>query len=226
MSVDFSDIEFSNTSSRCPTMVIIDSSSSQGQPNANGEIPLDSLNDGLDVLITELHKDPLARKRVDLSFVVYGTHVSEPTPFANVDDIILPTLVPSGTTSTGQAIVTALDALEARKQEYKDNGVTYYRPFILFITDGLATDDITEAHNRIVDGEKNSKFSFYAVGVDGYDHQSLSKLVEGTNRPPLPLKGLKFDELFMWLSASMANISASTMGEKASLPSPDGWADF
>ena len=71
----------------------------------------------------------------------------------------------------------------------------------------------------------NKGFLFYAVGVEGYNHEKLAE-VSHSNTPPLPLKGLAFTELFKWLSASIAMVSKSAEGQMLSLPSPAGWAQI
>ena len=230
MSEDFSDFSGAidlaeNPDPRAPVILVLDASSSMSQAlPGESETALNALNAGLDVLISELRRDPLARRRVELSVVSFGTEVTPATPFATVDNATLPTLVPSGITSMGKALETALDAVEARKKEYKAAGIEYYRPQIILITDGLPTDDISEAARRIKEGEAAKRLSLFSIGVEGYDHETLASLSD--TRQPLKLKGVKFDELFVWLSASQSAISASTVGDKVALPSPQGWAEF
>lgn len=221
----FEELEFSNSDPRCPVAIVLDCSSSMEQVrDGESQTPLQALDAGLDVLVGELHKDPLAKRRVEVSFVAYGQEVAPPTPFATVDNLVLPALQPMGTTSTGKALEVALDALEARKREYKSNGIQYYQPWVLLITDGIATDDTATAARRIRELEEKRGLAFFAVGVEGADMETLSKL---TTRGALPLKGMAFDKLFVWLSASQANVSASQPGDKVALPAPtgpDGWA--
>lgn len=224
---DFSDaIDLaSNPDPRCPVVIVLDSSSSMDQilPGQT-ETSLSALNSGLDTLVSELNKDPLAKRRVEISFVTYGTEVTPATPFATVENLILPALVPSGVTSTGRAVEVALDAIEARKREYKANGVEYYRPWVMILTDGLATDDLTNAAERLKTAEASKKLSVFAVGVEGSEMNQLTKLSPA--REPLMLKGVKFAELFTWLSASQSAVSASQPGDKVGLPSPSGWAEI
>lgn len=230
MSEDFSDIAGAidlaeNPDPRAPVVLVLDASSSMAQTiPGETQTALDALNAGLDVLISELRRDPLARRRVELSVVSFGTEVTPATPFATIENATLPTLVPSGITSMGKALETALDALEARKKEYKAAGVEYYRPMVFLITDGLPTDDISVAAKRIHEAEAAKKLTLFSVGVEGYDHESLSQLSE--LRQPLKLKGVNFGELFVWLSASQAAISSSQVGDSVKLPSPQGWAEF
>lgn len=222
MSEDFFDIEFAeNADPRVAISVVLDTSSSMAQPDADGKVPIDELNSALDILVTELNKDPLAKRRAEISFVTYGTEVSEPTPFSTVENIMLPTLVPSGVTSTGEAVEVALDSIQERKKTYKENGVSYYKSWVLLITDGLPTDDIKAASKKVADLEKKGSVAFFAIGVQGAD---IGKLKEISVREPMMLDGVKFSELFVWLSASAAAVSSSQPGEGVAVPSPAGWA--
>ena len=56
----------------------------------------------------------------------------------------------------------------------------------------------------------------------GADMQVLNRLTSG-KREALKLDGLKFRELFLWLSASIKSVSQSSPGELVPLPSPMGW---
>lgn len=230
MSTDFSDLAGAidlaeNPDPRCAVVLVLDTSSSMSTPIEDGtEAPISALNSGLDVLVSELNKDPLAKRRVEISVVSFGSEVTPATPFATVENLILPTLVPSGATSMGQAVEVALDAIENRKRDYKAAGVDYYRPWILLISDGMPTDDITKASARVAEAENAKKLSFFAVGVEGADMTKLSQLSPA--REPMKLQGVKFGELFVWLSASQSAVSASQPGDKVALPSPSGWAEI
>lgn len=218
------DFEFANNPDpRCPVVLVLDCSGSMGERSRPGPTPMEALNAGLDVLISALHKDELARRRVEVSVVAFGTEVAPATEFATVDSLIIPTLVPSGVTSMGAALNAALDAVEARKKDYKTNGIAYYRPWVLLITDGLPTDDVTGAAERIKAAEAGKALAFFAVGIEGAEMSVLNTL---GSREALKLKGLAFNELFVWLSASQSRVSASNPGDTVALPSPAGWAEI
>jgi len=224
-SEQFQDITLAeNPDPRAPVAVILDCSKSMAEVyEGQARSAMEELNDALDVLVTELHKDPLARRRVEVSFVLYGSHSQPATPFATVENMVLPTLAPLGLTATGEAINVALDALEARKAEYKANGIQYYRPWVLLLSDGMATDDITAVAQRVKQMEAEKKLAFFAVGVEGAEMEQLSSL---TTRGALALQGLKFRELFQWLSASQSSVSASQPGDRVGLPEVSGWAEI
>lgn len=227
---DFTDFSGSidlaeNPDPRCPVVLVLDASSSMDQVlEGQTETSLASLNAGLDILVSELNKDPLAKRRVEISVVSFGSSVTPATPFATVDKLVLPTLVPSGATSLGEAVEVALDAIEARKKEYKASGTEYYKPWILLVTDGVPTDDTGNAVKRIKEAEAAKKVVFFSVGVEGADFGRLAEFSDA--REPMKLQGIKFGELFVWLSASQSAVSASQPGDRVDLPTPAGWASI
>ncbi|AMV19639.1 hypothetical protein VT03_17215 [Planctomyces sp. SH-PL14] len=128
----------------------------------------------------------------------------------------------------GQAIMSAIDLLRDRKAEYKANGISHYRPWIFLITDGGPTDGNLwkTAAEEIKRGEQSKSFAFFAVGVEGANFEVLNQL---SNRQALRLKGLRFRDLFQWLSHSQQSVSRSSPGDAVPLENPtgpEGWASI
>ncbi len=211
-------VEFAeNPEPRCPCVLLLDTSGSMNGP------ALQALNDGLRSFKEDIARDSLASRRVEIAVVTFNSTVEIVQEFVTADQFEPPILEAKGMTHIGAAIDQALDMIQARKQQYRENGVAYYRPWVFLITDGAPQgepDGVVEmAAQRVKSDEASKRVAFFAVGVENADMARLSQL---TVRAPVKLNGLNFVEMFVWLSASMQKISQSKVDEQVALP-PPGW---
>ena len=205
-----------NPEPRCPCLLLLDSSGSMSGT------PIAELNAGLKAFKEELQSDSLAVKRVEVAIVTFGP-VNIVNDFNTAQNFVIPTLEAGGDTPMGEAIKRGIDLIKNRKNEYKTNGISFYRPWIFLITDGAPTDEWARAASAIREGEAGKSFAFFAVGVQNADMNILKQI---SVREPLKLQGLKFRELFQWLSNSMKSVSRSNPGDKIQLAPPSGWSEL
>jgi uncharacterized protein YegL len=210
-------IEFSdNPEPRCPCVLVLDTSRSMA-----GE-PIMALNRGLQVFREELNKNPVAGKRVDVALISFGVAVQVVQDFVTVDRFLPPLLEARGETPLGAAILKALDLVESRKSCYRTAGVGYFRPWIFLITDGAPQGEGLDVLRQAVQGVKAAeaakKAAFFAVGVHGANMKLLARL---STRPTLKLQGLRFAELFTWLSVSTARAAQGEEADQLALPAVD-----
>jgi len=211
------EVEFAeNPEPRCPCILLVDVSSSM-----NGE-PIRQLNEGLVTFQQELQRDPLASVRVEVALISFGSQAKLEQDFVSASQFRAASLTASGSTHMGEAINLALDQLRTRKDTYRRNGISYYRPWIFLITDGEPTDEWQSAARRVQQEEASRAVAFFAVGVQGANLNKLGQI--STARTPVQLKGLHFGEMFVWLSQSLTTVSHSQVGEQVPLQPPTGWA--
>lgn len=215
-----------NPAARCSCVLLLDiSGSMSGQP-------IEELNAGVQTFFEEICHDDFARFSVEPAVVTFGKghgSVDVAMPFtscANVQDIQPPRFQAGGGTPMGEAIATGLNLLKRRKDDYRRQGIAYYQPWMVLLTDGAPTDRWEEAARDVHALCGGRKLVFIGVGVGGgVDMGTLSQICP-PNRPPKLLHGLRFAEFFEWLSQSMGAVSRSSVGDGGvKLPSVDGWAE-
>lgn len=189
--------------------------------------PMRQLNRGLQDFYKAVEDDMIAANRLEVSIVTFGTSVKciqEPTLIHNFD---MPTLNASGTTKLVDGVRLSMESIEGRKQWYKNTGQPYYRPLLILITDGEPDhgQDISGLSAEIDAAIDAKKFTFFGLGVKGYNHKKLAKICPD-NTPPLSLSGYKFSEFFKWLSNSIGIITKSKEGEAIDLPPVSGWTQM
>lgn len=199
-----------NPTARVPICLVLDVSGSMG-----GE-PIQELQDGVRMFFDAIKHDDVAQYAAEICIVTFGDVAQKALDFMSIERQSVPILVASGTTPMGQATSLALDLLEARKEDYKRAGVDYYQPWMVVMTDGEPTDDISAAAARIKSLVASKKLTVFPIGIG--NTANLKKLGElSPTRPPLRLKGLNFKEFFQWLSRSVSRVSQSTPGETVAL---------
>ncbi len=205
-----------NPEPRCPCVLLLDTSGSMGG------MPLMQLNEGVRTFKQELLSDHLATKRVEVAIVTFGP-VTVESDFHTVPNFHPRELDTTGDTPMGEAILKGIDMITKRKKEYKNHGISYYKPWIILITDGAPTDEWARAAMGVREGEAGKSFAFFAIGVEGANMEILKDI---SVRAPLKLKGLMFREFFMWLSASMKMVSSKNPGTAVNLLPPSGWSEL
>lgn len=208
-----------NPTPRCPCMLVLDvSKSMEGIKIAN-------LNEGVRQFLTEVCEDEFAVHSVELGVITFGSTVTTATEFGSPSEVEWEDLKAHGTTPMGKAVDKAIHALDTRKQEYAENGVSYYQPWLVLMTDGLPTDDYPRTAAKLRSLANDKKIIVFGVGIGENCNMNILSEFCPDNRPPARLDGLKFKEFFAWLSQSMSRVSQSTPGTQVNLENPPllGW---
>lgn len=210
-----------NYEQKCLCVLVLDTSGSM-----EGE-PINELNKGLQDFHQEVAMDFVASQRLEVSVVTFNSTTQVLREPALLQNLEMPRLSASGTTKLVDAVRTAMFKVEERKQWYRETGQNYYRPMIVLITDGEpdSDQDLSGLSDELQRSVAAKKFSFYALGVKGYNHAKLAQVCPPST-PPLPLDGYKFSEFFKWLSNSIGIITKSKEGDTLSLPPVSGWTQI
>lgn len=203
-----------NPTTRLPVCLCLDSSSSM-----NGT-PINELNKGVEYFFDAIKSDEIARYSVELAIVTFNSTVEKISDFSSIDRQSVTLLKAEGWTSMGKGIELSLDLLEQRKKEYSEKGVDYYQPWLVLMSDGEPTDNITTAVSRVQDLSAKKKLTVFSIAIgDSADIRTLKKFSSLKNNLVLKVKSPEyFKEFFEWLSQSVSVASQSVPGDKPSLP--------
>lgn len=206
-----------NFNPRCLCVLVLDTSYSM-----EGD-PINELNKGLLSFGDFLKSKNSTRFSVETSIITFNSQVECVQEPALVDEMQSTSKFPlqvAGTTKLVDGVRAAIKKVEDRKQWYRNNGIAYYRPWVVLITDGYPDreQDIDGLTSEIKIAHNGKHFAFLPMGVEGADPQFLSKIAT-SEFPPLPIDWQKFQDVFKWLSNSLDKVSQSAEGEKVTFDS-------
>ena len=222
MTVDY----VNNTNQRTPCVLVLDASYSMGAKTSSGKSRIEELNEGIKELEIALKSDTTALTRVQLSVVAVGgpTQSAEMLmDWTDASNFTAFELSNGGSTPLAEGLNIALELIETSKENLRANGISYTRPWMIVISDGEPTSSnnsweaaISATQTAVAD----RKVEIFAIAVEGASEQKLNDIAK---RPCAKLSGMKFKELFVWLSDSLSSVTHSRPGEGISLPETDPW---
>ncbi len=210
-----------NSDERAPLVLVLDCSGSMLDDNKIG-----LLNDGLKTLATELKNDPIAARCGRVLVISFGgdNNVELMGDWTDAMDFTPPDLRAGGMTPMGAAMRCALDEIEAQKGQMRSAGVSYKRPIVMLLSDGEPTDEWQQVAADCKAAESVHKVNIMAIGIG--DQANRDILGAFSNKGALNLKGLRFKELFIWLSRSIQAVSRAASGGTVQLNPVDSWAQI
>lgn len=199
MRLEIKDIA-NNTTTRLPLMLCIDASFSMIKR-------IKSINEGIRVLLKELTEDIYAVDSVEICIVAFGGSGAQViTPFALTKKVQYSDIRPSGATPLGEAVTYALDRLDERLETYGELGIEHYKPWMIIISDGEATDDYKQAAQRTRALEEQNALKVFPISM-GDEKTNIAEF--SIDKKIYRLEDLKVEEFFAWLSKSMSKQSKS-----------------
>lgn len=197
-----------NPSARLPVCLCLDISGSMNRDNA-----IARLNDGVESFYDFIKDDEQRRLACEIAIVTFNSEVNVADGFSCVDDKQPITFIAEGGTALAHGVERALDLLEERKRAYKANGVEYYQPILVIMTDGKPgdKDDIPDAQERTKNLVMEKKLSILpiVVGSDGDDEkfEEIKAVLDGFGgKGASRLKNFNFNDFFEWLGKSVSAI--------------------
>jgi uncharacterized protein YegL len=210
-----------NSEERAPLVLVLDCSGSMNDENKIG-----LMNEGLKTLSQELKDDPITARCGRILVIAFGgdNNVEIMGEWTDAMDFTPPNLYAGGLTPIGAAMRLALDEIETQKNEMRNAGVPYKRPILMLLSDGEPTDDWQGVAAACKNAENAHKVNIMSIGIGASANKDI--LGQFSNKGALSLDGLKFKELFVWLSRSIQAVSRAQTGATVQLNPVDSWAQI
>jgi len=196
-----------NPTARVPVCLALDTSGSMGGTK------ILELNAAIASFYSAVRTDEMASISAEIAIVTFGITVAKVMDFAGVNRQKVPVLSASGATPMGAAVSLSLDMLEQAKRVYSEMGVDYFQPWLVLMTDGEPTDDITLAVRRCRELVSKRKLTVFPVAI-GRDANLHTLASFSPNLPPLRMESTDLRRFFAWLSMSITTASLSNPGDK------------
>lgn len=218
-------VQAGNHATRIPVVLCLDTSYSMVE---NGGFH--ALNEGVKAFYDTCKDDSVNRFGFDVAIVTFGAQgvrkVQEFRPIWNQEEVPVFSFSKEGWvdgTPLAQGIDLAMKGLQFRKDEYRVNGIGYYQPFLVIITDGQSTENDIDAfkatQNEVVELQRSKRLKVIAIGVGGADYSELADFV--IDKKILIAKDFSaFDLVFEFMSKSMSSSSANSTLEDQVEESP------
>ena len=237
--IDKTDL-INNPLSKVPVCLVLDCSPSmsgdpeygyEGETPQTDPSPIEELNKGVNRFITSI-TGAFERESIEVCIIAFSGQAREILPFTAIQDAeppvikwndknLLMEIVTDGYSNVGQgtnignAIKLALKKLSERKILLKKGAGDYKQPQMIILTDGNPTDeshvDVSKTVREMVE---NKKLTVYAIGVGSGVNMDILAMLNTEDKPPKKLKGLRFKQMFEFLSKTMGDIATAPLGKQ------------
>jgi uncharacterized protein YegL len=192
--------------------------------------PIDNVNQQLPLLRASVGEDPAIAEVIRLGIVTFSDMAHSVLPLCDLSLVeAVPELSVQGRTSYASAFDHLRQVIETDYQKSRSQGDRWYRPAVLFISDGRPTDD-TEgwkaAHQRLTDPGWKRRPNILSFGFGDADPSVLRVVSESKpNRAFIAAEGAEpskiVPELMAGLIQSIVSSSASVYTGEAQLIPPE-----
>ncbi len=172
------------------------------------------LNRGVRKFIQDCANDEYAVDSIDVCIIAcQGEKPRVIQPFMNVGSVIYKDIDAKGQTPLGASVLMGLDEIHKRMDTYRSYGKSSYRPWLIIMSDGKASDDISKASRILLREVNERKVKVGTIDMsNGKNENDLRLFTQDGNVQSIDI--LHIDHFFTWLSRSVAEMSTSVPGEE------------
>ncbi|NII29665.1 VWA domain-containing protein [Pseudoflavitalea sp. X16] len=180
---------------RLPVYLVLDTSGSM-----TGE-PIESLKNGVQVLISTLRQDPYALETAYLSVITFSSAAQQLVPLTELSTFQMPDLQAAGTTSLGEALNLLAQKIDVEVARSTPDQKGDWKPLVFIMTDGEPTDDWQKG----LDEYRKRKFGIVVACAAGQGaNTNVLKQVTDTVVQLDTADSSTIKAFFKWVSASIS----------------------
>lgn len=192
---------------KLPVYLLVDVSGSM-----HGE-PIESVKNGLQMLVSALRKDPQALESAYLSIITFGSDARQIVPLTDLAAFQLPEITAGGCTVLGEALKLVCKCSEAEVTKGSAEVKGDWKPMVFILTDGVPTDDPTEGinqfHEKTAHGNSKWGVAVSCAAGPGADKQLLNKITPECVVELASTDAAQLGAFFKWVSGSILTASKS-----------------
>lgn len=197
-----------NPSPRIPICLCIDTSRSMLY---NGRIDL--IKQGILNLYEELKNDFQISNSAEIAIVTFNNEAEILENFETVSEKNIPSFKVGGNTALGKGVNLSLDILEQRKDLYKNNGIDYYQPWLIIMTDGASYGEpksiLNQSQDRTFRLEYSKKLVVIPISVGNQAKREELEKFTSKKESVIGIDGAQFNKFFAFISRSVAQVVQS-----------------
>lgn len=197
-----------NPSPRIPICLCIDTSRSMSHYGR-----IESIKEGILNLYNELNNDFQLSNSAEIAIVTFDNEAEILENFETVSEKNLPDFKISGNTALGKGVNLSLDILEQRKNLYKENGIDYYQPWLIIMTDGASYGEpkyiLKQAQDRTFRLEYSKKLVVIPISIGHAAKKEELEKFTSKKETVVGIEGAQFNKFFTFISRSVAQVVQS-----------------
>jgi uncharacterized protein YegL len=187
-----------------PVIVLADISGSMA---ANGKI--DALNDAVGDMIGVFAEEETTRAEIHVSVITFGSGgAKQHKPLKPATEVMWEKMTAAGRTPMGEAFLIAQQLIEDREMIPTRS----YRPTIVLVSDGIPTDDWKTSLTSLLNSERASKATRFAMAIGDDANKETLKAFLGDNEARVfeAHEAREIKKFFRWVTMSVTSRSHSS----------------
>lgn len=186
---------------RLPVYLLIDVSGSM-----TGE-PIESVRNGLQMLVSALRKDPQALETAYLSIITFSDSAQQIVPLTELTSFQIPTISANGGTSLGAALELVCKRRDAEVVKGTLEQKGDWRPMVFIMTDGIPTDNPTYGIDEFNKRKWGAAVS--CAAGSGADTALLKRITPECVVELATADQTSLSAFFKWVTGSIETVSKS-----------------